>query len=107
MLPDMSDVLVEFSQTVTLKRVTQTIVDFHPVESVINLTIDAVVQPADKEKLNPDLVDWSLQYVLVHTVATVQINDQLIHNGILYRSVGPLGNYSDYGFHEIVFEEIK
>lgn len=106
MLPDMSDVFDEFSQPITLKRVSQTIVDHRPVNDTTDVPIDAVVQPANKEKINPNIIDWSLDYQLVHSVQEILIGDQMVYCGIKYKAV-ELGPYQDYGFSEAIFEEIK
>jgi hypothetical protein len=106
MLPDMSDVLEEFSQSITLKRTTQTVVNFRPVETTVDSIIQAVVQPANKEKINPAIIDWSLKYVLVHTAEIILNNDVILYNGLNYKAVED-GDYQDYGFTEALFEEIK
>lgn len=106
MLPDMSDVLDEFLQPVSLSTVTQSIVDHRPVDTESVAAIMAVVQPANREKLNPAIVDWSLDYLQVHTKVSVKIGDFLTHSGLKYKAV-ELGNYSDYGYYETIFEQVK
>lgn len=106
MLPDMSDVLDEFSQPITLIRVSQDIVNFRPVENETDVPIVAVVQPAQKEKINPTIIDWSLDYQLVHSVQEILVGDRMEYCGIKYKAV-ELGPYQDYGFSEALFEEIK
>ena len=106
MLPQMGDALEEFLQPVTIKTVTQTIVNFRPVESTSSLTTQAVVQPVQKEKLNPAIVDWSLKYLQVHSKDPVKIGDFFTHSGTDYKAV-ELGDYSDYEFYETIFEEVK
>ena len=106
MLPDMSPTLKRFEQSVLLSTVTQTIVNFLPVESEVVTEIQAVVQPAQKEKLNPSIVDWSLKYKLVHSSSTIKIGDFITHKSVKYKAVDS-GDYSDYGFDWKVFEEIK
>ena len=106
MLPQMGKVLKRFQQPVTIKTVTQTIVDFRPVENETSLTTQAVVQPAQKKKLNPAIVDWSLKYLQVHSKDPVKIGDFFTHSGTDYKAV-ELGDYSNYEYYETIFEEIK
>ena len=106
MLPDMSDVLDEFSQPITLIRVSQDIVNFRPVDNETDVPIDAVVQPAVKEKINPNIIDWSLDYKQVHSFQEILFGDQMVYCGVKYKAV-ELGPYQDYGFSEAIFEEIK
>ena len=105
-LPDMSPTLKRFEQAILLSTVTQTIVNFLPVETEVVTDIFAVVQPAQKEKLNPSIIDWSLRYMLVHSSSTIKIGDFMTHDSIKYKAVD-YGPYSDYGFNSVVFEEIK
>ena len=105
-LPDMSATLKQFEQTIQLHVVTQTVVNFRPVESEATTPIQAVVQPANKEKLNPSIVDWSLRYMLVHSSSVINIGDFMTHDGIKYKAVD-YGPYSNYGFNSVVFEQIK
>lgn len=106
MLPDMADVLDEFSQPITLKRISQTIVDHRPVNDATDVHIHAVIQPANKEKINPNIIDWSLDYQLIHSKQEILVGDQAVFCGTNYKVV-ELGPYQDYGFSEAIFEEIK
>lgn len=106
MLPDMSPALKRFEQTILLSTVTQTIVNFRPVEAEVVTEIQAVVQPAQKEKLNPSIVDWSLRYMLVHSSSAIKVGDFITHDSTKYKGVD-YGPYLNYGFNSLVFEEVK
>jgi len=106
MLPDMSSVLDEFSQEITLKTIVQTVVNFRPADTPTNTTILAVVQPANKEKITAVLVDFSLDYILVHSKTAIAIGSFVVYKGATYKAI-ELGQYSDYGFHEVICEETK
>lgn len=106
MLPDMSGVLDRFLQNVTIGTVTQTVVNHRPVDTHVDLATQAVVQPANKEKLNPDIVDWSLIYKQVHSKVEIKIGDFLTVSGKKYKAV-ELGDYNEYGYYETIFEEVK
>jgi hypothetical protein len=106
MLPDMSEVLNEWAQPVIVKTVTQATVNFEPIDQVAVRTIRAVVQLANKEKLNPDQIDWSLRYLLVHTAEPLTVGEFIEYKGDDYKIVEP-GDWQDYGYTEAVAEEVK
>lgn len=109
MIPNMSSVLIAWEIPVTLKRVTQSIVNHRPVETEVDVEIMAVVQPADMEKLNVDTIDYSLKYLQIHTrdIYTVVLNDNLIYDGLKYKAVPGVKDYSLYGYYETIFEQVK
>ena len=108
MFPDMSDALVEWEQSVKLKVVTNTTVDFVETVTVSVTTIRAVVQPADKTKLQLDSLNWSKEYILIHNRGGgIEMNNFIEWKGGDFKIIGPNGNYSDYGFIELVGEETK
>jgi len=106
MLPDVSDVLAEWSLPYLVKTVTRGTVDFEPVDVVRGRTIQAVIQPAQKNKLNTDQIDWAKRYLLIHTNESV-INGELIeYSGEDYKIIEP-GNYQLYGYTEAIAEQTK
>ena len=107
MLPDMSDVLTEWSQPVKLKTVTETTVDFVPTRTVVAATILAVVQPADAEKLQVDQIDYSLEYIQIHSVTPMAIGQYVEWNGRDFKLVPFRKGYGQYGYSECVGEETK
>ena len=106
MLPDVSDVLSEWSQTVTLKTVTKTTVDFQPVIDVTTEAIKAVVQVARPETLNVGDIDWSLRYLRVHSTSQIDVGQYIEYQGINYKVITP-SNWQDYGYSEVIAEEVK
>lgn len=108
MLPDMSDTLTEWEQAIKLKTVTTATVDFDPVTVVVVDSIRAVVQPADKTKINLDSLDWSKEYILIHKKGSgIEIGQFIEWDNRDFKVVGPNGNYKMYGFIEMVAEETK
>ncbi len=106
MLPNMSDVLDGFAQPLTLIEVTQEVVDYKPV-NVENINeIQAVVQPADPDKIKSDKVDYSKKYIQVHTVETLKNIYICVYQGLRYKAFS-IKPYSDYGYFEAIFEETK
>lgn len=106
MLPDMSGTLLAWQQPIKLKIVTTTTVDFVKQSVVVESSIDGVVQIADKEKLNPDIVDWSLEYVLVHTNSAIDVGQFIEHKTKDFKIID-LGDYVDYGYYRAICEEVK
>lgn len=107
MLPDMSDVLTEWEQSVILKTVTRTTVDFVDQIVITPKPLRAVVQVADKERLNPDEIDWSLRYILIHSKQPMQLGQYVEYQGTDYKLTQGDANYQDYGYTELVGEEVK
>lgn len=107
MLPDMSDVLTEWSQPVKLKTVTTTSVDFVETQAVLVFDIMAVVQPADPEKLQVDQIDYSLEYIQVHSVSPMAIGQYIEWDGRDFKLVPFRKGYGQYGYVEVVGEETK
>lgn len=108
MLPNMSDALTEWEQPIKLKTVTSTTVNFEPVTVVAVETIKAVVQPADKTKLQIDSLDWSKEYVTCHKRGSgIEMGQFIEWDGRDFKVIGPNGNYKNYGFIEVVAEETK
>lgn len=107
MLPDMSDVLTEWSQAIKLKTVTITTADFVETKTVVVADILAVVQPADPEKLQVDQIDFSLEYIQIHGVTPMAIGQYVEWDGRDFKLVPFRKGYGQYGFVEVVGEETK
>ena len=106
MLPDMSDALADWERSVLHGTVTQSVVDHRVVKTYVDSTIKAVVQPADKERLNIDVVDWSKKYILLHTKVALGMGDKISVDNATYAIISA-SDYSKYGYYESVGEEIK
>lgn len=105
MLPDMSDVLIEWEQPVKLKTVTKTKVNHEPVEVVTVDTIKAVVQVADEQTIKNNSLDWSKEYVTCHKESFgFEIGQFIEFEGKDYKIVRKK-NYGKYGYTEVVGEE--
>lgn len=106
MLPDMSDTLREWEINVKLKTVTETTVNFVKTKVVTVVGLLAVVQPADKKKLNPDTLDWSKEYLQVHSRTQINLGQFIEFQGKDFKLVQK-GNYGLYGYFEMFAEETK
>lgn len=107
MLPDMSDVLDEWARGVMLKTVTETAVDFVKTVVVLSVPIMAVIQPADAEKLQVDQIDYSLEYIQIHSVTPMAIGQFVEWDGRDFKLVPFRKSYGPYGYTEAVGEETK
>lgn len=106
MLPDMSDTLREWEINVKLKTVTETTVSFVKTRVVTVVDLLAVVQPAEKKKLNPDTLDWSKEYLQVHSRTQINLGQFIEFQGKDFKLVQK-GNYGNYGYFEMFAEETK
>lgn len=106
MLPNLSQTVKRFSVPTQLMKVSTAIVNHKPYYTGIESNIKVVIQPAQKEKLNIDRINWSLKYIQVHSVDCIYLSDIITHKGILYQAYED-ADYSDYGYYEIIMEEYK
>lgn len=102
----MSDVLTEWEIPVLLKIVQRQTVDMLPADVVTVQPIVAVCQPAQKEKINPDILDWSKAYIQVHAKLELLTGQYIEFNGEDYK-ITEDGNYALYGYSEVIAEQTK
>ncbi len=107
MLPDMSEVLTEWSQPIKLKTVSITTIDFVETITITAADIMAVVQPADPEKLKVEQIDFSLEYIQIHSVSAMDIGQYVEWDGRDFKLVPFRKGYGQYGYTEAVGEETK
>jgi hypothetical protein len=106
---DVSDILEDMAQeTITIITATTTTVDFEPTTTTATPTPTAlaIVQPADKNKLNPDTIDWSLEYILVHTIEDLSPGQFIQWSGKTFKVISTSG-FNPYGYTEFVGEEVR
>ena len=102
----MSKTALSFAQDVTLKTVTQSIVDFEAVKTETESTIKATVTtPQDQDLVNVE-VDSALAYKKIYSVQPVKIDDIFEFENIDYKVI-KLSNRGSYGFYVSLGEELK
>jgi len=106
MILDMSDAFDDLLQQVIIKTVTTTTVDFVKTSAIVGQRINAVIQPADRNKINKDVMDWNLRYVQVHTKQRLNVGQFVQYMGEDFKIVQP-GQYGDYGFYDVIAEQCK
>lgn len=106
MLPNMASVLGTFEQTIIKREKTVSIVDFQEHITYTDENFRAVVQVADTETLNTDNLDFSKEYIAIHSTTALNINDTVQYKGNDYRII-QLKDYSDYGYFKAIAEEYK
>lgn len=106
MIPNVARVLDAFMEPYTIKTVTKQTTDFVSSDVVVSRTINAVVQPAQKDKLNPDKIDWSLAYVTVHSKEPIANGDLIVYGGQDYKIIDN-GDYQRFGYTEGLGEQTK
>ena len=106
MLPDMSDTLDEWALPYLIKTVTQRTADFDNDDTIAGRTVEAVVQVAQKSKLNAADIDWSLRYLQIHSPSELFDGEFIEYQGEDYKIIDD-GNYQPYGFSEVIAEQTK
>lgn len=106
MILDVSDALEEWERPTLIKTVTTTTVDFVEAEVVAGRTQDCVVQVAQKEQLNPDTINWSLEYLMVHSRSALEVDELIEYDGRDY-IITEKGPWRGYGYYEVVAVETK
>lgn len=106
MLPDVSEAMTEWLRPYTVKTLTQKTVDYVDASTVAGRTIQAVVQVANKRKLNADTIDWSLRYLQIHSPDQVQVGEFIEYDGEDYKIIDD-GDWQLYGYTEAVAEQTK
>lgn len=104
MLPQMTIGLIGLTQPLKLKTVTTTSVDFEETEVITVVTFQGAVHPAQKQKLNPETVDWSKQYIKCFSETVLDIGKFIEYKSKDFKII-ELGNYSEYGYHVGIGEE--
>jgi hypothetical protein len=105
--PQMGRALRPFEQTITWRQIEQSVVDYHPINTVVaEKGIRAVVQPAKAQDIIARELDSSGTYIRVHSKSAVNINDRLHYKGRLYK-VASVSDWQDYGYTESFAELIK
>ena len=103
MLPNMSDVLTEWEVPVTIKTVIQQTIDFKPNNVVTSRIIPAVIQVAQKNRLNADQIDFQLEYKTLHSVEPVENGEYLEFEGKDFKVIDS-GAWQRYGYTEALCE---
>jgi hypothetical protein len=103
---DVSDTLTEWERPTVIKTVTESTVDFQSVTVVTERSQLCVIQVAEKEKLNPATIDWSLEYIMVHSRQGIEMDELIEHDGRDYK-VTDRGPWRGYGYTEVVAVETK
>jgi hypothetical protein len=70
------------------------------------VTVVATVQPAQKNRINPDIINWSLKYVMVHSVEEILLGEFFKHENIIYKIVED-GDFQRYGYTDALGEQVK
>ena len=107
MIPDMTNVLTAFEQDVTITTTTQTIVDFKPVLTDSDVETRAVVQVASADVLKALNIDSSQSLYQIHSKYEMKNNDILKGYKDIELRIIKTSNYSEYGYYEVIGEEIK
>ncbi len=103
---DVSDVINDFKQSIIYRVATTTTVNFQPTETITDTDIYAMVQVAQKENLNIEAIDWSKQYLQIHSSDPLEVGQKIVYKSKEFKIID-LNDYSDYGYYEVTAEETK
>lgn len=107
MLPNLRFPVLFFSQPIILKTITKYTQDFIEYIQVLEeKIIQATVQPAEKENLKIEQIDYSLIYLEIHSTTNMEINQFVEYKDKNYRIIAK-GLYNDYGYNNVIAEESK
>lgn len=108
LLPNVGHAIEGWAHPYTVKTVTRETVDFETVVSVSERSVDAMVQPAQKERLTAANLDWSLKYFTVHQTAgdPLQVGEFIVIGGQDYKII-EAGDFSAFGFTKALAEQSK
>jgi len=105
--PNMARVVARWESPYLMKSVAIEKVDFVETTIVTVQTQNLMIQVADKEKLNPESIDWSREYILIHSRSPLMLGKYVEYKNKDFKLVSGGGDWSDYGYYEIVGEETK
>lgn len=107
MIPIMTHVLKTFETDVTLDTYERQSVDFIlQMVKTESRPIKAVVQPANRDKLQALQVDLTLHHIEVHAVEDIRVAQYVNFKGKDYKVITP-GDYQLYGFSDVICAEVK
>ncbi|QEO57564.1 hypothetical protein [Francisella marina] len=101
----MANTVLSFAQNVDLLKVTQVMTRGRPGETTVSSIIKATVTTPKPEQLQALDIDYSLQYITLHTTANnVTTQDKIGYKGKIYRVIDSQ-DYSDYGYMKLLCVE--
>ena len=102
----MSNVLMDWEQSITIKNVERVTDDFVTDNVVTSRTQLAVVQVAKKSDLNSVTINWALKYLMVHSRSDMLIDEYIEFDSADYKII-ERGEWNQYGYLEVVAEQTK
>ena len=103
---NMADAFDGLQEQVDLVTYTTTRVDFVPTVTETVVTINAIVQVAQLDQLQFDIVDHSVEYIQVHSQTEMEIGQRIRWNNTEFKIV-QRNNYVNYGYFEVICSEVK
>ena len=101
-LPDVSDVLPDWFQTLTFQLVTKSQVDYETVESLTTIVTQGVRQPmaAQRLEIKPEgQRAWKWETIHCLPDVKLKVDDIIIFDGVKYRVMNRW-NWAEYGYLE-------
>lgn len=109
MIPNMSDVVSDFTQSFIYVREVVISEGFEDTTDSIETNLIGVIQIPNDETINANKLDYSLNYRQVHIKSTLGItpktNDFIKYKNKNYKVVR-VRDYAEYGYYEFIVEEV-
>lgn len=74
---DVTDAFIEWVEEYEIRSVEKRTVNFQSDWVFHSRNQELYIQPAEKEKLNPEKVDWSKEYILIFSEDDLPISEQV------------------------------
>jgi hypothetical protein len=103
---DLSPAIELLSSEHTIKNVSITTTNFVQSIVVTSRSQECLVQSAEKDKLNPDTIDYSNDYLMVHSLENLNNGEYILYKSKDFKFIGK-GDYNDFGYCEQLAEETK
>ncbi len=108
-LPDMSQALSAWEQSVTHRTIVKTTnpTTFVTTNANTDTVIKAVVQVGQPDDLSVSDIDYSLRVIKVHTKSSLSnSNSFIIYKGTTYKII-QVKDYSDYGYYRALCQQVR
>lgn len=104
--PNMSNTVLSFSQLITKREVTQSVVNHRTVKTFVDTPFQATITTPKPEDLQQVEINTALKYKLCHSVDPIKVDDRFVHKTIEYKVIG-LSDREDYGYYRAIGEEVQ
>lgn len=106
MLPNVAPAVKRFEQTVTLRTVVVTTVDFVEMTTNTDVEIEAVIEVAKPDEILVDQVDRNISHIKVYARFTFDVGQFIIYKNKHFKII-QVSDWIDYGYSRCIASENK